>query len=40
MLKPAAQRTAETAAAVAARYDADVIDAEVPSVLTIEGSAA
>jgi hypothetical protein len=40
MLKPAAQRTAETAAAVAARYDADVIDAEAPSVLTIEGSAA
>lgn len=40
MLKPAAQRTAEIAAAVAARYDADVIDAEAPSVLTIEGSAA
>ena len=40
MLKPAAQRTAEVAAAVAARYDADVIDAEPPLVLTIEGSAA
>lgn len=40
MLKPAAQRTAEIAAAVAARYQADVIDAEAPSVLTIEGSAA
>jgi hypothetical protein len=39
-LKPAAQRTAENARAVAARMQADVIDAEVQSVPTIEGGAA
>jgi hypothetical protein len=38
-LKPAAQRTAENARTALARMPADVIDAEEPSVLTVEGGA-